>query len=902
MGRLRFGKLDGKILIRPMIYSTVVMIFLFSTVAGILYYTNLAEFTNQVKTQQEIEAEAIRLLIRKYIATMKNDVSIFAEVAIVKNFVENPAANKSPLYDSLKSVLERRRYYHQFRILNLAGHEIFRINYEDNKANLVPDDQLQDKSKRYYYQEASSLEKDQVMVSNYDYNIENEKIERPLRPSLRITAPIYINNKKRAYLVVNFNTHVLNNEIEIFNRLTRFDVYIINNQRQFLCWKSYHVKLDEVYEKPEKSGKLADRIFSAERFFHLGNAYFFKIKIPLNEFEDTQSKTFIYLAIELPAGRYLANEKEIFNKIVLYTLLLFIFSAAVVYIFLFLSLLINKDTVQLRRTSRLLELLSEGVVITDAAGIIEYINPAFEKIFKCSAKDTLGQKMSKFKSNVHGPDFHEAMKRRLDNTGKWEGNIIDTLSDGTRQVKRLRIEKLFDSKSGKVIYLGIYNDITKIRNSDRLIKRLNSLDYLTGLPNKRILLARINKTIEQFSGTDSKLSIVSIAIRNLKDINDFYGFDIGDKIVLIFVERLKGKIKSNDIIGRISDNHFLLISTCESPESLSNDISGLLQSCTSVPFTINELEIYLSINVGISIYPDNGTNGEELIKAASLARGARISGDKLTINFYSDKMLLQAQEKSNLLSMLEKAIQQEELYLEFQPKIDSRDGSVVGSEALIRWNSSRLGVVPPSVFIPLAEDNGLINQISRWIIRRLCAQIKEWKDKDLPVKPVSFNLSVHDFDKEDFPAYFFACAKEHGLKGEDIQLELTERVFAKNRAQVIEKITQLRNKGFKILIDDFGTGYSSLEYIREFKVDILKIDRAFIKDYPEKSDGQIVKTICELAHSLKLEIICEGVETKSQIDFLDSVGCYIIQGFYYSPSASAKVFEHMLVKGRIIKS
>ncbi len=221
----------------------------------------------------------------------------------------------------MKSVLERRRYYHQFRILDLAGHEIFRINYENGEADLVPDDQLQDKSRRYYYKEATTLEKGQVMVSNYDYNIENEKIERPLRPSLRITVPIYINDQKRAYLVVNFNTNILHNEIEIFNKLTRFDMYIINNQSQFLCWKSYHVKLDDVYEQPEKSGRLADLIFSKEPFFKIGNAHFFKIKIPLNELEDSPNKTFIYLAIELPPEYYLSYKKDIFCKIAFYTFL-----------------------------------------------------------------------------------------------------------------------------------------------------------------------------------------------------------------------------------------------------------------------------------------------------------------------------------------------------------------------------------------------------------------------------------------------------------------------------------------------------------------------------------------------------------------------------------------------------
>ena len=899
MVRLVLNQFDKKALIWPLIYSTAIVAFLFIMAGELFYYVNLKEFDSQIKKKQELQATALELLIRKYIVNMKNDVSVFSEITVVKNFVINPAANRAALYDSIKNVIEKSKYYYQFRILDLSGKEIFRVNYLNGKACLVPDDQLQDKSKRYYYKEAAGLEKNQIMVSNFDYNIEREKIERPINPTIRITTTIYINNEKKAYLIINFNTSVLKEEIELFNRLTKFGIYIINNQRQFLVYKSYNVELDQVYGQPDAHKMLIDEIFSKEKFFNISNAYFFKMKIPLNKLDENKSGNFIYLAVELSAESYLSYKKELFREILSYILLLFFITLAIVYVFLFLSVLINRRASQLRKTLKLLELSEDGVAVTNENGIIEYINPAFEKMYKCSLKETVGLKISSFDSDFHGRDFYTAIRERLDNTGKWEGNIVDILPDNTRQVKHLKVERLSDPKTGQVMYFRNYKDITRLKNSDKLIKRLSTLDYLTGLPNKRTILKQINEKIKKNSGKDRKFSIASISIYNLKEINDSYGFDIGDKTILLFVERIKGKINDRDTLGRVGDNHFLLISNSYSSESLKNYITDLFKNCTSSPFIINEWEIYLSINVGISIYPDNGAGGDDLVKAASLARGNKLPEDKLAVNLYLDKMSLKAKEKSNMLSLLEKAVERKEFYLEFQPKVNSRDGSIVGSEALIRWNNDKLGKVPPSEFIPLAEGNGFINKISYWVINELCAQIKAWREKGLPVKPVSFNLSVYDFERENFPSSLFDCLEEYGINSGDIQIELTERGFAKNKDVITEKITQLKNEGFKILIDDFGTGYSSLEYLKEFKIDILKIDRAFIKDYPEKSEGKIAKTICELAHSLNMEIVCEGVEEKSQIDFLDSIGCYIIQGFYYSQPVSPEVFANMLIEGKI---
>ena len=894
-------KIDKRIIIKPIIYSTVIVTVLFIAGGTFLYNFNMTRFRAETRKQQEIEAAALKLIIQKYITSIKNDVAIFSELPFAKKYVENPTTNKPFLYSTAKRVGEEKKDYFQFRILNLSGHEIFRINYINQKGYLVSDSQLQDKSKRYYYKEALNLKKGQVMVSDYDYNIENEKIERPVKPTFRLTAPIYVNNKKYAYLIINFNSDVLGKEIKIFKNITRFDIYIVNDKKQFLCYKSCtNKKLEAVYKNPDKHKPLLDKIFAPNNFFNISNSYFHKIEIPLNTINN--GGKFIYLAVELPANKYLMYREEIARKVLLYTLSLYFATLIAVYILLFLFFLFHKSSVQLKKASRILEISSEGVVITDKNGVIEYINPTFEKMFRCTSEDTLGFNITKFRSNFHSKSFYEAIWKRLDNTGTWEGDIVDILGDNTKQVKHLRIQKISGEKAEEILYLGVYNDITEIKKAHTTVNDLLSLDYLTGLPNKQTIQKTIDEKIEKFFTQNKKFSVISISIYNFKEINNIYGFDVGDKTLLFLIERLKGNINADDILGRIGDDHFLLVSNTCSFDPLNEYINNILKDCTSKPFTLSGKEIYLSIDTGIAIYPDNGITGEELIKASSFAIDNSSTEDKFSINYYSETLSLEAREKSRMLTLLEKAIERNEFDLKFQPKIDSRDDSIVGAEALIRWNNNKLGNVPPSIFIPLAEENGMINKISSWVVHKLCAHLKEWQAKGLTLKPVSFNLSPYDFARKDFPECLFTSLEECGVDNKNIEIEITEGVLAKDPKDVARKIDEIKSRGFKVLIDDFGTGYSSLEYLKKFNIDILKIDRAFIKDYPETSDGPIARAICELAHTLNIEVICEGVTTKAQVDFLSSIGCHIIQGFYYSPPVSSGIFEDMLLTRKIHKT
>ncbi len=403
--------------------------------------------------------------------------------------------------------------------------------------------------------------------------------------------------------------------------------------------------------------------------------------------------------------------------------------------------------------------------------------------------------------------------------------------------------------------------------------------------------------INECNRSNCKFCVSSVIITNLKEINDSYGFDIGDKVILLFVERIREQLNKMDFLGRIGDNHFLLITNYNSFESQTSKLKSLFNKCVQKPFILRSGEIYITLDIGVSIYPENGRIVKDLIEAASLAIHNVKNEDWVNISFYSKELSNMIKEKTMMLNLLKKALTKQEFSLSFQPKVNSIDNRLVGAETLIRWNNDVFGNVSPIVFIPLAEENGLINEISKWIICELCSLVDRWKNIGLQYKPVSFNLSPIDFKRDDFISQFLSLISPFDVTGDDVEIEITEGALINNIEAVKNKIDTLKEKGFKFLIDDFGTGYSSLSYLKKLDIDVLKIDRSFIKDYPEKSDGIIARTITGLAKSLQIDVICEGVENEEQIKFLRSIGCNTIQGYYYSKPVSAKEFEKILQRG-----
>ncbi len=491
---------------KTFIFSTVIISIIFF-IGGILFYKlSLASYEEEVKIEQRVEALALQNILQIYVDNIKSDISILANTPLVTKYILNSSKeNKYDLYETSKNIIEKSEYYYQLRILSLSGYELFRMDHKNGKAIVVPDKSLQNKSNRYYYKQALRLKKGQIVVSDYDYNIENGKIERPIKPTFRLITPVYKNDKKLAYLVINFDDDILKKEFETFNRATGFEIYLLNNQKQFLFYKSSSSELDKINKQSLSYAKLIDNSFDSKEFFDLNNSFYYKLRFPLQVGVDSNNK-FLVLLIENPKKQYFLFRDRIWNRVIFSTIILWIVVLIIFLTIIFLYFIFSISLRKLSKTLKLLELSDEGVVMTDEKGIINYVNPAFMKMFMCSEKETIGYNISKFKSNYHDKDFYTAMWNRIDSTGKWEGDILDILTDGTKKIKHLRIEKIVDKRVDKIFFMGLYKDVTKLRNSENAIKQLINSDYLTALPNKKSAIEQVEKIIRSCTKSFSRLA------------------------------------------------------------------------------------------------------------------------------------------------------------------------------------------------------------------------------------------------------------------------------------------------------------------------------------------------------------------------------------------------------------
>ncbi|ABB45277.1 diguanylate cyclase/phosphodiesterase [Sulfurimonas denitrificans DSM 1251] len=422
----------------------------------------------------------------------------------------------------------------------------------------------------------------------------------------------------------------------------------------------------------------------------------------------------------------------------------------------------------------------------------------------------------------------------------------------------------------------------KVQTAANELEHLSRHDHLTNLPNKTLLIDRLEHSINVASKNGQKVSILFLDLDRFKEINDTYNHEVGDKLLQDISRRLKKLIKEEDTIGRFGGDEFIIILN-NSNETQTVEVVTNIMSAMSEPFNVNKVKLHTTFSIGISIFPDDGNSRDILIRNADTAMYEAKSNGKNRYQFYDKKMTELAFERTTLESNLRKAIQNEEFEVYFQPKIDARVDKVIGLEALIRWNHPELGLIPPVKFIPFAENIGLIIEIDRWMMREAAAQVLLWKKENIVCGKLSINVSAKQLEDDNYVEFLSQKINDIGIDPKDLEIEITEGLIMKHSLHVTSTLNAIRELGISISVDDFGTGYSSLSYLKRLPIDKLKIDRSFVKDLPhDKDDIAIVKTIIALANNLSLELIAEGVETKEQRDFLLSEGCHNIQGYFYS--------------------
>ncbi|ELS30776.1 MULTISPECIES: EAL domain-containing protein [Pseudanabaena] len=439
------------------------------------------------------------------------------------------------------------------------------------------------------------------------------------------------------------------------------------------------------------------------------------------------------------------------------------------------------------------------------------------------------------------------------------------------------------------------SDVTKQRQAEAIISYQIHYDALTGLPNRKYLHEHLVEYIEKLQDKQQKFAVLFLDIDRFKLINDSLGHSIGDLLLKAVSDRLKPLIKDGDIVVRWGADEFAIVAkSIESNDTVLQTAEGMIQAMT-LPFICAGHELHITTCIGASIYPEHNTDIEGLIHNADMAMYRAKAEGQNSFQFYIPNMQEQSFQRLSMENNLRRALENDELIPYYQPQVDLKTGQIVGLEVLLRWKHVALGSIPPSKFIPLAEETGLIIAIGNWVLRQACLQVIAWQNMGLPPIQVGVNLSIKQLQQKDFLFCLNQILEETNFDPRYLELEITEGIMMDNVEEKITLLNQFRQMGIQLSIDDFGTGYSALSYLKNLPIDTLKIDRIFIEYIAHNEhDRTIVASIINLSHSLNLNVIAEGVETREQVDLLRSLGCDQIQGHFYYRAMPADEVEALL--------
>jgi len=441
---------------------------------------------------------------------------------------------------------------------------------------------------------------------------------------------------------------------------------------------------------------------------------------------------------------------------------------------------------------------------------------------------------------------------------------------------------------------GISLALENIEKEEKL-NYLAYYDVLTKSANRSLLQDRLTQAIAYAARHGRQVAVISVDIDNFKYINNSLGHNTGDQLLKAVTERLGSCLRDGDTVARQGGDEFVIVLPDQVSDDHASQVVKRILAAIARPFLINDREFNITCSIGASFFPQDGADGETILKNADAALyGAKELG-RNTFQFYAKEIDARINERLVLESSLRRAVEREEFLLQYQPQVHLDRGEIMGAEALIRWRHPELGIVSPDKFIPLAEETGLIEPIGEWVLRAACAQNKAWQDARLPAITVSINLSSRQFRQKGLADTIARALRDTGLNADCLGLELTESLVMHNAAAGALMLQNLKQMGVKLSIDDFGTGYSSLSYLRRFPIDELKIDQSFVRDVmTDPDDAIIAKAIIALAHGLNLKVTAEGVETKEHIDFLQGRRCDQAQGFYFGRPLHSCEFEELL--------
>lgn len=561
-----------------------------------------------------------------------------------------------------------------------------------------------------------------------------------------------------------------------------------------------------------------------------------------------------------------------------------------------------RDITERKRTEAHLQLMAmvfsnsnEAIIVTDASNRIVATNPAFTTLTGYQPEEVMGRNPRLLSAGKTPVEVFSDMWSSLHRDGAWQGELWDRKKSGEAYPKWLSISLVRDDEGRIVNHIGSFIDISELKATQERIQHLAHHDTLTNLANRFSLHEKLAQAIAFCKRNHMQLALMLIDLDRFKTINDTLGHQAGDELLVQVAQRLSNAVRESDIVARLGGDEFVValpgIGSPADAAHLADEITREI----SAPYLIGGQELRTSPSIGICVYPGDGTEIGDLLKNADVAMYHAKAKGRGNYQFFTEDMNIATTARMSLESDLRQAIARGEFLLHYQPQLDLRSGTIVGVEALIRWQHPGRGLVSPADFIPIAEECGMITAIGDWVLEEACRQLKVWQERGLAHLRMSINLSTGQFLDKTLPSRIHELLASNGLSAERLDLEVTESMSMASPDESISVMKTLSSSGLTLSIDDFGTGYSSLAYLKLLPIHTLKIDRSFVKDIEtDPNDADICDVTVLLAHKLGLEVVAEGVETEAQLKFLHSIGCEKIQGYLISKPLPADQAESFI--------
>jgi diguanylate cyclase (GGDEF)-like protein/PAS domain S-box-containing protein len=537
-----------------------------------------------------------------------------------------------------------------------------------------------------------------------------------------------------------------------------------------------------------------------------------------------------------------------------------------------------------RISAEVIDSMAEAVCVTDLEFRFVSANRAFTRMTGYEQAAIAGQSAALLNCGKHPPEYYRAMRDAFTRDGHWSGELWQRRRDGEEFLCWLEISVVHDAVGERTHYVGVMSDITDRKRAEQELRYLANYDTMTGLPNRALLSERLGQAILRGRHSGHRVAVLFLDLDRFKHVNDSMGHATGDRMLRAAGARLRACIASNDTVGRLGGDEFTVVLENLAEAREAESVAQKLLEAFAVPLHLDTGEdVVISPSIGISIFPDHGQVPSELLKFADTAMYQAKERGRNTYMVYTADMDAAARSRATLIAALRRGLERNEFNVVYQPKLSLLDNRVTGVEALLRWTTEDFGNVPPTTFIPLAEETGLIVPIGEFVLNAACAQLRRWHDQGFTSLRIAVNLSMLQLLRGELAVRLHQILETHGLAAGRLELELTESMVMANAEQSVRTLTELKTIGVSLAIDDFGTGYSSLSYLKRLPIDTLKIDQAFVGDITtDPDDAAITATIITMAHSLDLNVVAEGVESAEQLQYLRSQGCDEIQGHWFA--------------------